>query len=205
MITMANENYINPINQLISKFAGEIDLEKFADLMNETNQISSSVLQAKDKLFLYDFSTFYSLHDKTSGEVVDVVPRELTVLLMPFKNLLQNMVFLCEGLSGTIQAWHKEQVEWRSKSLELTNNKLNRQNQFLTILVAFALSILFFMSSDPYKLYQLEKVNDGLSSTVETLKKEISDNKKTIEQGYSPPKTSPKSDNQVPPSQKDKK
>lgn len=170
-IKMCDENYVCKVAESLERLKSVTSLEGFGTAMNSVHLICSSVLQAKDQLFLYDASSFYSLHDQATGNIVDVVPREFTVVLMPFKNTLRNMVLLCEGTCGTLDSWHKEQIEWRTRQLDLENARLNRNNQFLTVIVAIAISAAFLFLADPLDKIQKERAIERLTEKVERLEK----------------------------------
>lgn len=157
--------FLEPINTLLESFNDNPNLKEFGAVLNKVNHICSIAIQSSDYLFMYRFNTFISLHEKKSGELKSVMPLEYEAITMPFKNITSNIVLLCKGTTDTIGSWHKEVMEWKTKTLELETSKLNRQNQLLTILVALVLSLLFFSLNDPYQKWQTDKFNQSLKDS----------------------------------------
>lgn len=173
LVSMTKENFINPIDEALALFKDEITLKIFGNILNKTNYICGSVLNSKSELFLYEFSWFVSIHDKQSGKMVDVVPNELTVLLMPFSSIIRNMGYLAEWTSKTIHTWQEQEMKWRTSTLDIANNRLNRTNQILTILVALSLSAVFLFGAKPIDKYDQDRLIASLEARLSASSNEI--------------------------------
>jgi hypothetical protein len=168
--TMVQENYLVPIDGVLAKHNETITYKSFAEILNTTNYICASAVNSKEELFLWEFSSFYSKHDTRTGNVTEVVPQEFTVLLMPFKNILRHIVNLCEWTQKTIHHWHEQEMEWRSRSLEIENHRISIKNQMVTIFLTLALSAAFMFFTQPLDLYQKSKIIDDLSAKLTSQK-----------------------------------
>lgn len=169
--------FLNPIEEILDLINDDISLKEFMNILNKTNFICSIALQTEDKLFMFKFNTFISLHEKYSGEVKSVKPLEYEAITIPTKNVISNIIGVCKGTIESIQHWQKEVMEWKSKTLELETVRLNRQNQFLTIILALSLSALFFALNDPYQLWKSESFVNSLKKSQAELEIELSKEK----------------------------
>ncbi len=167
MKAMNTESYIEPAQDLIQNHSIVTNLSDLASYLNKVNFMCSSIIQIKQKIFLYNMRVFHTLHSVPSGQLVQSHPAEYTLIIMPFKILLENIVSVADSTSQTIHQWHKEQIEWKTKSMNVWTEQLNRKNQLLTIGVATALSAFFLTIADPYKMLQqeshIQKLNDEIN------------------------------------------
>lgn len=151
MRSVNQENFIDPLKKVITEFNRLIDLKSLGSILTQVNQICSTVLQVKEKLFLYGLSGFATVHDKNTNQLVLSEPKELKVMLVPFQITMENIYGVANATSGTIHQWHKEQMEWKTNCLQVLSERLAQRNNLLTIIVAVAISWLFLSVTKPYE------------------------------------------------------
>lgn len=156
--------FIEPLERVINRFQSEINLKKFATILNEVNHICSTVVQVKEMLFLYSLASFAVVFDRHTNQPVLSEPKELKLLLVPFQNTIENIYGVANSTSGTIHHWHKEQMEWKTEFLKVTSERIAQRNNLLTIIVAVAVSWAFLTATQPLEKYQLGRENEILKT-----------------------------------------
>ena len=164
MQVMNKVTFIDPLEAVIQKFDSDIDLKMFGLILNEVNHICSTVVQIKEKLFLYSLTSFAVVFDRHTNEPVMSEPKELKLLLVPFQNTIENIYGVANSTSGTIHQWHKEQMQWKTEFLKVLSERLAQRNNLLTIFVAIIVSWAFLTATQPLEKYQLGKENETLKA-----------------------------------------
>lgn len=160
------ETFIDPLEKVIQKLNPNISLKEFGLALNEVNLICSSVVQIKEKLFLYRFGSIAFVKNPQTGEVVPTQPKELNLMLHQFQNTIENIYGVANSTSGTLHQWQKEQMQWKTEVLKLTTERIAQRNNVLTILVAVAISWAFMMGTKPLEKWQLERDNESLKTQI---------------------------------------
>lgn len=158
--------FIEPLERVIQKIKPDITLKEFGSLLNEVNLVCSSVIQIKEKLFLYRLSSFAFVRDPQTGEVLPTQPRELTLLLVPFQSAIENIYGVANSTSGTIHQWHKEQMQWKTEFMKVVSERIAQRNNLLAIIVAIAISWAFMMGTKPLEKWQLERDSEALKTQI---------------------------------------
>lgn len=166
MRLMNKETFIDPLKAVIADFEGEVELKTFGTILTKVNHICSTVVQVKEKLFLYRLSGFSTIHNIATNQLVLAEPQELKVMLIPFQNTLENIYGVANSTSQTIHQWHKEVQQWKTEFLRVLSERIAQRNNLLTIIVAIALSWLFMTAVDPFENTRMENANQKLKSAI---------------------------------------
>jgi hypothetical protein len=122
-------SFIKPLEQVLGRFNNnDIDLKEFGKILNEINHICSTIVQVKQRLFLYSLRSYVIAIDPKTGDPIVSEPKDLAVLLIPFKNTLDNIYNVANATSGTIHQWHKEQMQWKTEFLKVKSERLAQRN-----------------------------------------------------------------------------
>lgn len=158
--------FIEPLESVIQKIKPETNLKEFGTILNEINHVCSTVIQVKEKLFLYSLASFTVVLDRQTNQPVMTEPKELKVLLVPFQNTIENIYGVANSTSETIHQWHKEQMNWKTEFLKVISQRIAQRNNLLAILVAIAVSWAFLTATQPLEKYQLGKENESLKQQI---------------------------------------
>lgn len=185
---ICDNEYINPIRNLLSKFPpdqvkGNIDLT--TNFLNNACTLFQSIIGTKEKMFQYNLRAFLSITHTATGEAVSSPPTELTLILMPFQTRLDELINVARTSIQSIEAWGKQISEQKTKHVEIISHlsevkaaaqqaKAAKINVWFQIAVIFfAISLVWF--SQRANIY-LEKRD--LEDSVQTLRTEIDGYKK---------------------------
>lgn len=157
-------SFIDPLERVLARFTNDIDLKQYGKILNEVNRICATIVQTKQVLFLYSLRSYVVAIDPSTNQVIGSEPKDLAVLLIPFKNILENIYNVANSTSGTIHQWHKEQMEWKTEFLKVTSERIAQRNNLLTIIVAVAVSWAFLTATQPLEKYQLGRENEILKT-----------------------------------------
>lgn len=160
------ETFIEPLERVIQKLNSNVSLKEFGLILNEVNLICSSVIQIKEKLFLYRFGSIAFVKNPQTGEVIPTQPRELHLMLHQFQNTIENIYGVANSTSGTLHQWQKEAMEWKTEFLKVTTERIAQRNNLLTIFVAIAISWAFMLGTKPLEKWQLERDNEALKAQI---------------------------------------
>jgi hypothetical protein len=160
------ETFIEPLEKVIQKLSSNVDLKEFGLILNEVNLVCSSVVQIKEKLFLYRFGSIAFVKDPQTGQVIPTQPKELNLMLHQFQNTIENIYGVANSTSGTLHQWQKEQMQWKTEYLKVTSERIAQRNNLITIIVAIAISWAFMLGTKPLEKYHLEKDNEVLKSQI---------------------------------------
>ena len=151
MREMNQREFIQPLKKVIADFNKPLDMKIFGSILNQVNHVCSTVVQVREKLFLYRLSGFATAHEIESGKMVLSEPKDYKVMLVPFQNIMDNIYGVANSTSQTIHQWHKEQMEWKTSFLGVLSERLAQRNNLLTIIAAIAISWLFLAITNPYE------------------------------------------------------
>lgn len=119
--------------------------------------ICDAALQNKTLLFYLSLRPYVVATNTQTGSGVAAPPQQLSFILGPFEVLSDQLMKIAEGTSGTIQSWHKLEMEWKreylSHSTAMAGLKSNRwvfAINIATVLVAVAVSAFFLTATDPF-------------------------------------------------------
>ncbi|WP_413288385.1 hypothetical protein [Bdellovibrio sp. HCB337] len=160
------ETFIEPLENVIQKINSNVGMKEFGLILNEVNLVCSSVIQIKEKLFLYRFGSIAFVKNPQTGEVILTQPNELNLMLHQFQNTIDNIYGVANSTSGTLHQWQKEAMEWKTEFLKVTTERIAQRNNLLAIIAAIAISWAFMFGTEPLEKYQLEKNNDALKGQI---------------------------------------
>lgn len=163
---MNNVSFIEPLERVLARFGNEIDLKEYGKILNEINRICATIVQTKQVLFLYSLRSYVIAIDPRTSQPIGSEPKDLAVLLIPFKNILENIYNVANSTSSTIHQWHKEQMEWKTEFLKVVSERIAQRNNLLAIIVAIAISWAFMMGTRPLEKWQLERDNEYLKNQI---------------------------------------
>ncbi|MBF0362760.1 MAG: hypothetical protein HQK49_17205 [Oligoflexia bacterium] len=169
---MNKDTFINPLERVIKRIDSNISLKEFGEILTEVNHVCSTVVQVKEKLFLYSLSSFAIVFDRYTNQPISAEPKELTLLLVPFKNTIENIYGVANSTSQTIHQWHKEQMTWKTECLSVISQRIAQRNNLFTIFVAIAVSWAFLSATQPLEKYLLKKDNEQINERVIELLKQ---------------------------------
>src|SRR6266849_7865198 len=171
----------DPVTEYLARIVQEIDdffLREIARIKQEAEQVAnlqtlmrfvnsvrflcSTIVSTRKTLFWYSSWVHLQAVDRETGRVVrEGEPKEFGIILLPFKNSLENLVAVASTTVGSIDHWAKQLAERRKPFLEyLTANTMDSANrrtvyiQILTIILAVVLSSFFLTAADPLSLYR---------------------------------------------------
>lgn len=168
---MIVDQYCVPICACLKKHQDVNSPKQLANFCMDAQLIANSIVQIKDKWLLYSLTGFPYVVETNTGQVAFDEPRQLQMMLLPFKGALGNINGVAQSISDNIHEWHKENLKWKSELVSYHINRVNLRNnvvlllfQTLTVFGAVALSAFFLLANDPF---QLMKTNRGLSADLE--------------------------------------
>lgn len=203
MREMNSREFIVPLKKVLQYFSKPLDLKTYGEMLTQINHVCSTVVQVREKLFLYRLSGFATVHKVESGEMVAGEPSDYKVMLTPFQNILDNIYGVANSTSQTIHQWHKEQMEWKTNFLSVLTERLAQRNNLLTIIVAITISWFFLSVSNPYeklgrdrdyskltdKVVELDTQNKSYVQKIGDKDREISELKIALDEAKKSPKS----------------
>lgn len=155
--TMIQTNFIDRIDVCIQAFDRTTDLRTFRIAINQLQLICDAALQNKTLLFYMSLRPYVVATNTQTGTVVAAPPQQLSFILGPFEILSDQLVKIAEGTAGTIQSWHKLEMEWKKEYLShstatagLKSNRWVFAINIATVVVAVAVSAFFLTATDPF-------------------------------------------------------
>ncbi len=138
------------------------NLRTLARFANSVRFIASMITSTQKTLFSFGTKVHLQVTNHKTGEVTHSgEPEELAIILLPFKNVLENLVGMATATVWVIDQWQKQLAERKNPFLEyLTANAMDSANrrtvhiQILTIIIAAVLSSFFLTAADPLSLYR---------------------------------------------------
>lgn len=166
----AHDDFVVSIDKLLSKYNNIDSLRELSRFLNDVNFECGTVVQLKEKLFLYNIQLSAVIEGPNGYFACE--PKELNLLWAPFKVVCENIYSVAKATTESIQEWSKEQIKWKTNFLSVLSQRLQQRNQLLTIVMAISLSSLFLFLGKPYKEYSLERDNVKLKGALELCQNE---------------------------------
>lgn len=161
---VAEESYIIPLRELLGNLRNTDTLKKLTSSLIHTNRICSSILSTKERLLVNSFRGMMIIINPASMER-ELVQKDFNVILMAFDVIVSELVSIASATTNIINTWHEEQIKSQTASLKLKNTKVLYNNtkkavylNGLVVLLAFALSLLFLISADPFGLWKRNRL-----------------------------------------------
>ena len=161
---------VDDINRILNEYENIKNVGKLGLFLNEVNLLCSSLLEVKNRLFLFKIEAYPHILDQRTGQTITNIPHQFYLTTEPFQIAIQNIAFVCKATSETVHEWHRQTMNMKSQFLNLFNNKITLRNnrlilliQILTIFLAITLSAFFLSANDPFNLI---KKNQELKSSV---------------------------------------
>jgi hypothetical protein len=171
--TNVKENYIKPIENLLTEYEDISSIEAFSFFLNRSAFILGSLVNSQNELFFYEFNTFLSYKNNKTGEVIGEIPDDMAIILMPFKSTVRNMVLMAEWTKKSIDTWTQEEPKWKTKTLELEIIRKNIRNQTVVILFAIAISAFFLFGSIPFDNFQKSQIIEKITKENSDLRRQV--------------------------------
>lgn len=171
---MAEISYLKPLKKLKEDSASLNNLGSLALWLNELKMLASSILNVKYKLFLFRLSGWFAIRNLESGRIHDPLPTpELTIFFVPFNAINENLITESTYLLGSIEAWSKEQLEWKTSYLNALSSKINLKNtkwtlyvNLIVVAVAIFLSWFFLVAASPFDILKQNIENEKLKKQI---------------------------------------
>jgi hypothetical protein len=179
------ESFLKPIST-VQILITEIDnYRTFAKFINEIMIVAMSVSQNESTLFWLSLKPFAHVVDpKTEKLLATTEPVEYAIILRPFDVLAKNLNQLAKGIIGTVDAWTKEQSNWKTQYLSFRSNESIKANNLVvfcinisTVFVAVAVSSSFLFLPD---LWTSKKETDQLKAEKQITERALEESKDKI-------------------------
>lgn len=167
---------IDDINRILKEYENIEDVRRLGLFLNEVNLLCSSLLEVKNRLFLFKIEAYPHILDKRTGQTIADIPHQFYLTTEPFQISIQNIASVCKATSETVHEWHRQTMNMKSQFLNFLSNKTTLRNnrlilfiQILAIFLAIVLSAFFLSANDPFNLI---KTNQELKSRAKVLEDE---------------------------------
>ena len=167
---------IDDINRILKEYENIEEVGQLGLFLNEINLLCSSLIEVKNRLFLFKIESYPHILNQRTGETIANIPEQYYLTIEPFQIAIQNIASVCKATSESIHGWHKQTMNIKSQFFDLYNNKITLRNnrlilliQIIIIFLAIALSSFFLSANDPFNLF---KENQELKREVKVLKNE---------------------------------
>ena len=158
----------------LKKHASVDSPKELANFCMDAQLISNSIVQVKEKWLFYSLSGFPYVIETATGQVAFDEPKQLQMILLPFKGALGNIYGVAKSVTDNVHEWHRENLKWKSDLVGYHTSQVNLRNnvillifQTMTVFAAIALSAFFLIANDPF---QLLRQNRSLQSDLEQAK-----------------------------------
>jgi len=186
---MAETNYLTPLKQLKLDASKIQNVKEMTLWLTRLKQICGTILNVKEKMFLYKLSGWFAIRNITTGQIHNPLPMpELTIFFVPFQSILENLITECTYLLGSIENWSKEQLEWKTaylntlnSAIQLKNTKLTLWINVLTVFVAVVISWVFLVVAPPFEKLRVSLENSHLIKKFEVSDKDLESLRKDLE------------------------
>ncbi|MGO9021704.1 MAG: hypothetical protein ACLQVJ_25490 [Syntrophobacteraceae bacterium] len=155
----AQDEYIDTINTLLSKYNIIPDFLTLGRFMTEVSLICSSLLALNNILFAYKLAAYPTISHLESGQSASLKPAQYIITTEPFQVDIDNIVSVANVTSASIQTWHTHNMKLKNQYVQLYTTHISLKNstrifvvQLLTIVLAISLSAFFLFSRDPLSL-----------------------------------------------------
>ena len=163
-------DYLEPLRELQRDASGIQDVSSLGLWLNRLKTLAGSILNVKDKVFLFRLSGWFTIRDLETGKVNDPIPYpNLAIFFVPFQSLIDNLHVECTYLLGSIEKWSAQQLEWKTSYLnalsaayQLKNTKVTLWVNLIGIVVAIVLSWVFLVATPPFEKLRATIENDQL-------------------------------------------
>jgi hypothetical protein len=165
LIPQLQSNYIDPIKAVLPKLHDVGTLRALGTALNEVNLICESVTGVHEVLLKFKMRGIAIVRDVATGQTVVQPPRELHLIMLPFEQILGQLVMLASSTADSLKAWRHGEAQAKPKFLELENARTSLANNtrvlwvnIATVLVAVVLSAFFLVAADPFSLAKTNRV-----------------------------------------------
>lgn len=162
-----NESYVGPLDAALKKLADVADFKTLGAALNEVGLICESITGVEEKLLVFSMRGVAIVTDRTGGAVVSP-PRELELIMLPFRLIRDQLVLIATSTASSIQAWRSAEVQTKPRFLELELALTNLRNSnralwinLLAVVVAVGLSAFFLVAADPFQLLSKNREAQG--------------------------------------------
>ncbi|MFY3744003.1 hypothetical protein ACOQFB_08845 [Anaeromyxobacter sp. Red801] len=165
LIPQLQSNYIDPIKAVLPQLDRIETFKTLGAALNEVNLICESVTGVHELLLKFKMRGIAIVRDIATGEAVVQPPRELHLIMLPFEQILGQLVMLASSTADSLKSWRNGEAQAKPKFLELENARTSLANNtrvlwvnIATVLVAIALSAFFLVAGDPFALAKTNRV-----------------------------------------------
>lgn len=158
------ESYIAPLGRLLEQYRQVESLGQLRAFLNEVRFLCTAITGTEGRLFRYRIITHLQVTREDTGEVIKDEPKELSVILMPFKPAIDELRLIAQSTEDSIEHWRRQQEEMKKPFLEYLTayearrtTQLNSWLQWAAVALAFVLSLLFLGVDDLWDLRQENK------------------------------------------------
>jgi hypothetical protein len=156
-----------------------VDISTFSKAISGLSYVCSILERNKETAFRVTPLAIISVTEIKTGRVLTLPKLELEILNFPFQNSAENLALLGQSTRESIEHWIKEQLEWKTRHLNIVEHRWAVGANIFTVVSAVALSWLFLTLNDPYKMSITESTNKDLNEqlikTNETLEVKVSE------------------------------
>jgi hypothetical protein len=178
------ESFLGPISILRDSVPKIRDYRTFAKFINELMIVASSAAQ-NEKLFWLNIKPYaHIVNPKTEKLMATTEPVEYAIILRPFDILMKNISQMADGTIRTVEAWSKEQSNWKTQYLAFRSNESDSKNSQIvlmvniaTVFVAVSVSLSFLFLPD---VWTSKKEKDQIKAEKQIIEKSLDQAKARI-------------------------
>jgi len=175
------QSFLKPISDLVAYSKQVNDFRDFARFMNELVIVANSISQNESQLFWLSLKPYAHVVNQKDQLIATTEPIEYALILRPFDIWIKNLCQVAQGTIGTVEAWNKEQANWKTQYLSFQSNESNRRNNLIvlcvniaTVFVAVSVSASFLFLPD---VWNSKKEMDQLRAEKAITEKSLSEAK----------------------------
>ncbi len=167
--------FLRPIAKLRTDARAITNFAALVKFLNGVFFLCGTLTSNEKTLFWYSsLGHAYAVNRATQEVVGQGEPVEFGIILLPFKNDLENLLNVAKGTEGSIDQWRRQQDEAKKPFLDYlaamalhSTNSMTLWIQMLAIFMAVVLSGFFLVAGDPFAL---KRTNSQLTEQVRELR-----------------------------------
>jgi hypothetical protein len=159
VIPVIRSGFLEPIDGALRLLAEVKDYSSLALALNRVHLVAETITGTEEKFLVLNLRSFVIVRDSASGASALDLPRELTLISLPFKHIVEQLVASAKPTAGSITLWRDTEQKSRIEFLAHLNARTALKNSAVvlginlaTVVVAVVLSAFFLIANDPFQL-----------------------------------------------------
>jgi hypothetical protein len=159
VIPVLRSDFLEPIDGALQLLAEVKDYGSLALALNRVHLVAETITGTEEKFLVLNLRSFVIVRDSASGASALDLPRELTLISLPFKHIVEQLVASARPTAESITLWRDTEQKSRIEFLAhlnartaLTNSAVVLGINLATVVAAVALSAFFLIANDPFQL-----------------------------------------------------